>query len=194
MGKKSKKKKQQSEPAVDPYRVWLAGVGAAARADEGEAELFEELVERGRETFSARGKKVKKKFRQLGEELRDWFEETRTDVGSWMGRHAADAANRVGIPSAEAVEELTRRVEELTTRLEEMSREEPAAAAESAPEIEVLFGDGEWQVRDGGGVASAHRTKAEAVEAARAIADTRDAGVLVVYLKNGKVQSRTELS
>jgi hypothetical protein len=111
-----------------------------------------------------------------------------------MGRQATDAANRIGIPSAEAVEELTRRVEELTTRLEEMSRPEPAPSATAAAEIEVLFGDGEWQVRDGGEIASVHRTKAEAVEAARVIADTRDAGVLVVYLKNGKVQSRTELS
>ena len=87
--------------------------------------------------------------------------------------------------------------------LEEMAEPAPARAAKTARasraaaaerEIAVLFADGGWQVRDGDEVVSSHPTKQPAVEAARAVAVKRKGGVLVVHLKNGEVQSRTELS
>jgi poly(hydroxyalkanoate) granule-associated protein len=196
MAKKDKKQKAEknaktTEATFEPYRVWLAGIGAAARARAGDAKLYESLVEEGRDAISDRGKKVKKKVQKMGDDIRLWFDSTREDVGTRLNQALSDAVHSAGVPTTDVIESLSRKVEELTERLASMEAAVPAEGQEV--EIEVLFDGEQWVVRAGGATAESHATKAPAVTAAKALAADCAPCTLVVYKKDGAEQSRTEV-
>jgi len=192
MAKKGKKKK--ADAGFEPYRIWLAGIGALARASEGEPELFEDLVEQGRGALTERGKKVKKKIQRVSEDVREWFGSTREDVGTRLSQAVADAVHSVGVPTADVIEDLTSKVEELTERLAGIEQvEEPAQDAAQQTEVQVLFDDSEWLVQVDGDTVGQHPTKAPAVAAAKKLAVQRSPSTLVIHKMDGAVQSRKEL-
>lgn len=199
------KRKDKSKANIDPYHIWLAGLGAAARSEEEGSELFAELAETGRGVVAASSKKARKRMQEVGEQLRDWVQIAGSDVGAWFSRTFDAAARSAGVPNAEEVADLMRRVEELAGRLERVERTrrpkpaakpavKPAAAAERV-EVKVLFADKAWQVRLGGEEApiSSHPTKDAALTAARAIASARSPSLLVIHTKTGVVQSRARV-
>ena len=97
-------------------RIWLAGLGAFAKTQEEGEKLFQTLVKEGetvekraKETAEARFEEAKGKvleFRgkanQQIDRLEDLFQE-----------RVAQVLNRLGVPSQEDIQELTRRVEAL---------------------------------------------------------------------------------
>lgn len=197
------KRKAKSAATFDPYHVWLAGLGAAARAEEEGSELFAELADKGRGMVAASGKKARRRMQDVGDQLRGWVQTAGSDVGAWFSRTFDAAARSAGVPNAEEVADLMRRVEELAGRLEKAERKRrpkpaaarPAAAATGRVEVKVLFADGAWQVRHGAEDAptSSHPTKTVAVAAARALAAARSPSLLVIHTRAGAVQSRAKV-
>jgi poly(hydroxyalkanoate) granule-associated protein len=120
------------------HQVWLAGVGAVARAQAGAPKLLEELIAEGaqvqaetkgaaekalrgalggvQETLSARMKKVRGGANDAFENLEKIF---RTRVHS--------ALTQLGVPSAGEVQSLSRRVDALNANIDKLARTRRAA-------------------------------------------------------------------
>jgi poly(hydroxyalkanoate) granule-associated protein len=97
-------------------RIWLAGLGAYAKTQEEGEKLFQSLVKEG--------EKVEKQARKAAEAR---FEEAKGKVVEFRGKasqqldrleelfqeRVAQVLNRLGVPTQEDIQELTKRVEEL---------------------------------------------------------------------------------
>jgi len=103
------------------HQIWLAGLGAFAKAQEGGAKLFEGLVKQG-EGVEAKTRKV---AAQTAETARDAAKTKAKEMqsmasGTWdkleqvFENRVARALHRLGVYSASDVERLTERVDELT--------------------------------------------------------------------------------
>ena len=103
------------------HQIWLAGLGAFAKAQEGGAKLFEGLVKQG-EGIEARTRKV---AAEAAETARDAAKTKAKEMqamagGTWdkleqvFENRVARALGRLGVHSASDVERLTQRVDQLT--------------------------------------------------------------------------------
>ncbi len=96
--------------------IWLAGLGAYAKTQEEGEKLFQSLVKEG--------EKVEKKAKKIAEAR---FEEAKGKVVEFRGKasqqfdrleelfqeRVAQVLNRLGVPTQEDIQELTKRVEAL---------------------------------------------------------------------------------
>ena len=97
-------------------RIWLAGLGAVAKTQEEGEKLFQSLVEEGekvekhaRKVAGARVEEAKSKvieFRGKANEQFDRLEEL-------FQERVAQVLHRLGVPTQEDIQELTKRVEAL---------------------------------------------------------------------------------
>lgn len=100
-------------------QIWLAGLGAFAKAQEGGTKVFEALVKEG-ETIQSR-------TRQAAEEKVTEF--TTKATGTWdrleqvFEDRVARALNRLGVPTKKDIDALTQRVEELTEVVQKLTEE-----------------------------------------------------------------------
>ncbi|HEX2642773.1 MAG TPA: phasin family protein [Thermoanaerobaculia bacterium] len=98
------------------HRIWLAGLGALAAAEEEGTKVFQRLVERGRE-WEAKGKvEVKETY----EKARTKAESTWGDVGGKVDEAVTSALHRLGVPTRDEIRNLTLKVEELTAKVENL--------------------------------------------------------------------------
>ena len=108
------------------HRIWLAGMGAFSMAQEEGSKLFDSLVEEG--------EKLEKRTRQAAEDtaqgVRGKVEDVKGKASQSVGRleqvfeeRVARALNRLGVPTADDVAAMTRRVEELNAHLQELKGE-----------------------------------------------------------------------
>ena len=98
------------------HRIWLAGLGAFAKTQEEGEKLFQSLVEEG--------EKVEKQARKAAEarvaQARNKVVEFRGKANQQIDRleelfqeRVAQVLNRLGVPSQQDIQELSRRVEAL---------------------------------------------------------------------------------
>ena len=130
-------------------QIWLAGMGAFAKAQEGRNKVFEALIKEGlglqRKTQSAAEEKIG--------EVTDRMSTMAGDVTAKAGQHwdklesifeqrTAKAMNKLGVPTAKDVDALIKRVDELAAAGAKLSKLAPAkavpktaakAAAKTAP-------------------------------------------------------------
>ena len=126
------KKNWQGDVRESAHKIWLAGLGALATAEQEGSKLFKTLVEQG-ERYEAEGKQklkeAKKGADQAGERARKLAEETadrarRAAEGAWeqiggaFDDKLAKALHRIGVPTREEINALSRRIEELTRAVE----------------------------------------------------------------------------
>jgi poly(hydroxyalkanoate) granule-associated protein len=123
---KKKSKQLQDEFMGSAHRVWLAGLGAMAMAEQESNKLFKALVERG-ETVEVRGKETVEKakgtvtgMKTVAESYWETFERTLDD-------QVTAVIHRVGVPTKSEIKELTKKVEQLTASIEKL-RGKPAPA------------------------------------------------------------------
>lgn len=100
------------------HRVWLAGLGALAVAEEEGGKAFEHLVEKG-EGFEARGRE---KFDKVKEKAEGQWEK----LGGRFDAKVAAALERLGIPSGSEMAKLRRKLDELTEKMAELKSNEGA--------------------------------------------------------------------
>jgi poly(hydroxyalkanoate) granule-associated protein len=117
------------------HQIWLAGMGAFAKAHEGRAKVFEALIKEGtslqRKTQSAAEEKIG--------EVTGRMSAMAGDVTAKAGQHwdklesifeqrTAKAMNKLGVPTAKDVDALIKRVDDLAAAVSRLSRATPAKA------------------------------------------------------------------
>lgn len=98
-------------------QIWLAGLGAFAKAQEGGTKVFETLVKRGEEIQSRTKEAAAEKVTEM----------TSRATGTWdrlekvFEDRVARALHSLGVPTKQDVQMLTRRVKELTEEVQKLS-------------------------------------------------------------------------
>jgi len=120
-------------------QIWLAGMGAFAKAQEGRLKVFEALIKEGthlqRKTQSAAEEKIG--------EVTDRMSTMAGDVTAKAGQHwdklesifeqrTAKAMSKLGVPTAKDVDALIKRVDELAAAVAKLSKTAPAKPAAKA--------------------------------------------------------------
>ena len=116
---KKQQKKVYDDMRDSAHKIWLAGLGALAKAEEEGTKVFQHLVEAG-EQFEARGKKRFKLVKGKVEEAREAAETQFEKLGDTFDNKVAGAVQRLGVPSRDEIQRLTLRVEELTAKVDKI--------------------------------------------------------------------------
>lgn len=105
------------------HRIWLAGLGALARAEEEGSKLFSTLVNEG-ERFQSRGKlqwdEVWQEVEQAATSARRGAEGALGKLEEGFDEQVARTLHRVGVPTRDEIAALGRRVEELTNAVDRL--------------------------------------------------------------------------
>jgi poly(hydroxyalkanoate) granule-associated protein len=116
-------KKLQDDLKDSAHRIWLAGLGALAAAEQEGTKVFNRLVDRGRDVES----KGKFDIKDQVEQAKAKVEEAKVKVGdtvdSWSGKldeAVTSTLHRLGVPTREEIRTLTLRVEELNAKVEHL--------------------------------------------------------------------------
>ena len=116
-------KNTQEELKDSVHRIWLAGLGALAAAEEEGSKLFSKLVDRGRDVES-KGKvevdKVNDKVRTEVDKAKAKAESAFENWGEKFDEKLTSALHRLGVPTRDEIHHLTRRVEELNSKVEHL--------------------------------------------------------------------------
>jgi len=101
------------------HKIWLAGLGALAAAEEEGTKIFNTLVERG-EVYESRGKEEIAKVKDKVEGAFGKAETSWDKLGDAFDEKVAGAVKRLGVPSGDEITKLTKRVEELTLKVDQL--------------------------------------------------------------------------
>jgi len=121
-------------------QIWSAGVGALARAQGEGTDLFEALVKKGMSLEAQTRKLANGKVDEVRGAVEDRVENVRekaTDTWDRMEKVFEDrvqrALTRLGVPTREDLNSLSKRVESLTAELRKQNSKAPAAKKPAAP-------------------------------------------------------------
>jgi len=128
MQEKGRSLKAISDGALDlrkyTHQIWLAGLGAFARAEEEGSKLFDTLVDVGKDLESKTKDISETRVEEIKERVRSRTGETMGKMEKAFDERLNKALSKLGIPNKREVEALQKRVQELTAALEELSEEE----------------------------------------------------------------------
>jgi|SRR5215210_121765 poly(hydroxyalkanoate) granule-associated protein len=131
----TQEKKVQEDIKDAAHRIWLAGLGALAAAEEEGSRLFSRLVDRGRDVES-RGKvevdKVKADFDKVKTKAEGAVENWGDKLGDKFDDTLTSTLHRLGVPTRDEIRSLTQRVEELNAKVEQLK---PRVVPAAGPEI-----------------------------------------------------------
>lgn len=192
-------KKLQEGVRENAHRAWLAGLGTVSWVEEESKDLvedgkkfFDTLVDRGKE-FETRGKKELRKARKEAEKevegVRGRLEKGFDEVTGRVDKQMTTVLHRMGIPTRDEIQTLTRRVEELSRRLEGKTATRTTATKRKT--YHVVTAEEGWKVELEGTdkALSTHGTKDEAVDAARTVAGKNLPSKVVVHKMDGTIQN-----
>jgi poly(hydroxyalkanoate) granule-associated protein len=130
-------KNTQEEIKDSVHRIWLAGLGALAAAEEEGSKLFSRLVDRGRDV-ETKGKvevdKVNDKVRTGVDKAKAKAESAFENFGEKFDEKLTSALHRLGVPTRDEIHNLTQRVEDLNAKVEHLKPK----AAPAAPRTKVV--------------------------------------------------------
>lgn len=107
-----KERKAQRDLKESAQKIWLAGLGALTVAEEEGVRMFDSLVERGRE-WEGRGK-------ERMDQARSRMEHAVDDVEERIDERVSKVMHRLGVPTRDEIQRLTRKVEELNAKMERL--------------------------------------------------------------------------
>ena len=132
---KKQKSNLQDEVRESAHKIWLAGLGALALAEEEGGKAFQSLIKRG-EGYEGRSKKQIKKLQdRVGgtvEEAKERVEATWDKLGEGFDDRVAGALKKLGVPNRLEIHQLTKRVEELTAKVDKLVTRRAPRARKSA--------------------------------------------------------------
>jgi poly(hydroxyalkanoate) granule-associated protein len=126
------------------HQIWLAGLGAVARAQREGPKVFESLVEEGSALEQRQRSNVRHLAQGAWNELRESLD-TRTAAARGKASEALDnleeifqtrvqkALQQLGMPTSQEIGALSRKVNELNRSVQALTRSRPRAAAGKAP-------------------------------------------------------------
>ncbi|HVS02693.1 MAG TPA: phasin family protein [Thermoanaerobaculia bacterium] len=130
-----KTKDLTGDAAESAHKIWLAGLGALAVAEEEGSKLFRNLVSRG-ERFEKRGKeglgRVKSSVEDVTTRARKSAGDAWERVGGSFDQKVTETLQRLGVPSRAEIAGLGKRVEELTRSVDQLRQQERAAKGKAA--------------------------------------------------------------
>jgi poly(hydroxyalkanoate) granule-associated protein len=103
------------------HQIWLAGLGAFARAEEEGSKLFDTLVDVGKDLESKTRDISETRVEEIKERVRSRTGETMGKMEKAFDERLNKALSKLGIPNKREVEALQKRVQELTAALDERS-------------------------------------------------------------------------
>ena len=114
-----------SDAKVYARKIWLAGLGAYAKAGQEGSEYFKDLVKSG-EGVEKQGKKLVNEQVEAAnsqiDSVKSKFEVQIDKIEKAFDNRVASALNRIGIPSKQDVEVLSAKLDELSALLEHVAR------------------------------------------------------------------------
>jgi poly(hydroxyalkanoate) granule-associated protein len=122
-------------------QIWLAGMGAFARAQAEGTKVFESLVKEGATLQKKTQSAAEEKISEVTSKMSNMAGDVQAKAGqSWdklegiFEERTAKALHKLGVPSAKDVNALAARIDELSAKLAKASRPAPAkkAAAKTA--------------------------------------------------------------
>jgi poly(hydroxyalkanoate) granule-associated protein len=124
---KKKAQELQNDVVESAHKIWLAGLGSLALAEEEGGKLFKSLVDKGK-AVEGRGKEKVEQARgavsgvkTVAESYWDTFERT-------LDEKFTAALHRIGVPTKDEIENLTKKVEELTVSIDKLRAKDKAPA------------------------------------------------------------------
>jgi poly(hydroxyalkanoate) granule-associated protein len=112
-------------------QIWLAGLGAFAKAQEEGGKVFDVLVKQGKE--------LEVRTREIAgsgvHELTSRASGTIDKLEHVFEERVARALKRIGVPTAKEVEQLSKRVAHLNAQMEALLEKKPRAAVKRAPKL-----------------------------------------------------------
>ncbi|MFL6233427.1 MAG: phasin family protein [Thermoanaerobaculia bacterium] len=134
-------KNVQEEIKESVHRIWLAGLGALAAAEEEGGKIFGRLVERGRDVES-KGKVEVDKMKVDAERFKAKAESAFETWGDRFDEKLTATLRRLGVPTREEIRNLTQKVEELNAKIELLKpRVTPAGPTVVTPETATTPAD-----------------------------------------------------
>ena len=135
MSKQKKKKKESTskEDMAERSRdIWLAGLGALSAVEEEGSKLFKKLVDRGsdfekkrKELFEKKAEEVSEQYQKMGKTVEQAFEGAE---GTMEGQFRK-VVTRLGLPTSNEMEELSKKIDVLTEKVEEMQKKKAASSS-----------------------------------------------------------------
>ena len=120
-----KSEKQPSGSIIESAtQIWLAGLGAFARTQEEGGKLFEALVKEGEKIEALTRKAADEMF----EEVKGKVKEVRSKASEKLDKleqafqdRVARALNRLGVPTNDDIQEISKRIEALSDSIRKLS-------------------------------------------------------------------------
>ncbi len=126
MAKKLKglEEKQLSQGVMDSaHQIWLAGLGAFAKTQEEGGKFFDSLVKEGREIEN----RSKQAANDTVQDIKGKASGTLDRLEQVFEDRVSRALGRLGIPTNDDIQALSKRFEELTESVEALAQAKPAA-------------------------------------------------------------------
>jgi poly(hydroxyalkanoate) granule-associated protein len=182
-------KRVQENVLDSAHKIFLAGLGTVKTVGDESGGLFDRMVERGKD-LEAQGKKELRSWRKELEKTTSKVEGRVDRLGERLDEQLTGALHRLGVPTRDEIQTLTRRVEELSGKVDRIVVA-PAAPQQVFHVVANAGGEG-WKVEAAGAAApvAVFGTKDEALSAAREIARKAEPSQVVVHRLDGTVQTK----
>lgn len=127
---KKKTNEMQNDIMDSAHKVWLAGLGAVAMAEQEGGKLFSNLVEKGQK-LEKKGKDEVEKAKGAVSGMKTVAESYWDTFGRTIDDQVTAVIHRIGVPTKDEIETLTKKVEQLTVAVDNL-RTKGAAAPKAA--------------------------------------------------------------
>jgi len=127
---KKKTKEIQNDIMDSAHKVWLAGLGAVAMAEQEGGKLFSNLVDKGQK-LEKKGKDEVEKAKGAVSGMKTVAESYWDTFGRTIDEQVTAVIHRIGVPTKDEIETLTKKVEQLTVAVDNL-RTKGAAAPKAA--------------------------------------------------------------
>ncbi len=120
---KKKAKKVQADIMDSAHKVWLAGLGAVAMAEDEGAKIFNDLISKGQKLESRSKKETKEQMEKAKGTvagLKVVAESYWETFGRTVDDQVTNVIHRIGVPTKEEIETLTKKVEDLTAAVDNL--------------------------------------------------------------------------
>ena len=121
-------------------QIWLAGLGAFSKAQEGGGKVFESLMKEGLSIQRKTQAVAEEKLSEATSKMANMAGDIQSKAGQQWDKlenifedRVAKALNKLGVPSAKDVDALVARIDELTKSVQKVGAKAPAATTPAKP-------------------------------------------------------------